>query len=114
MITIYHNARCSKSREGLQILKNSGQEYQVKEYLKEPLSEKELRDLLDKLGMAPMEIIRTDENIWKEIYKDRDVDDEELIRAMVAHPALIQRPIVVKDDSAVVGRPPSRINELLR
>ena len=114
MITIYHNARCSKSREGLQILKASGQEYQVKEYLKEPLSEKELRDLLDKLGMAPMEIIRTDENIWKEIYKDRDVDDEELIRAMVAHPALIQRPIVVKDDSAVVGRPPSRINELLR
>ena len=113
MITIYHNARCSKSREGLEIVAASGEEYQVKEYLKEPISEKELKDILKKLGMAPMEIVRTEESLWKEIYKERDVDDEELIRAMVAHPVLMQRPIVVKEDSAVLGRPPSRIKEFL-
>lgn len=113
MITIYHNPRCSKSREGVEILAASGQEYQVQEYLEHPFSEKELTEILGKLNMSPMEIIRTDEKIWKEIYKDRDVNDEELIRAMVAHPILIQRPIVVKDDKAVLGRPPSKIRELL-
>ena len=113
MITFYHNPRCSKSREGLEIIKASGEEYQVREYLTESLSEKELTELLKKLGMSPMEIIRTNENIWKEIYKDRDVDDQELIRAMVAHPSLMQRPIAVKGDSAVLGRPPERIKELL-
>lgn len=113
MLTIYHNARCSKSRQGLEILKESGEDYEIREYLKEPVSEEELKDLLNKLGMAPIELVRTEEKIWKENYKGKDLSDEELVRVMTAHPKLIQRPIVVKDKSAVVGRPPSKISELI-
>ena len=113
MITIYHNSRCSKSREGLQLLKNSGKDFEVREYLKEPVSEKELSELLQKLGLAPIELVRTQEKLWKENYKDRDLSDEELIRLMAENPKLIERPIVFKGNSAVIGRPASRIEELL-
>lgn len=113
MITIYHNARCRKSREGLEILKASGEDFTIREYLKEPVSEEELTTLLDKLGMAPIELVRTEEKIWKEKYKGKDLSDEELIRVMTANPKLIQRPIVVKAHGAVVGRPASKITELL-
>lgn len=113
MITIYHNARCSKSREGLQLVKDSGKEFEVREYLKEPVSENELTELLQKLGIAPIELVRTQEKLWKEKYKDRDLSDKELIRIMVENPKLIERPIVVKGNSAVIGRPASRIEELL-
>lgn len=113
MIKIYHNSRCSKSREGLETLKNSGQEYEIREYLKEPLKEEELKGLLKKLGMVPMELIRTNEKIWKEEYKQRDLNEEELIRLMIKHPKLIQRPIIEKKEKAVVGRPAAKISELL-
>ncbi|GAB2771818.1 arsenate reductase (glutaredoxin) [Salinimicrobium soli] len=113
MITIYHNARCRKSREGLELLNESGKDFEVREYLKEPVSEAELKQILDKLGMAPIELVRTEEKIWKENYRDRDLTDDELIRIMTENPKLIQRPIVVKDNSAVVGRPAERIKELL-
>lgn len=113
MITIYHNPRCSKSREGLELLKESGEEYKVREYLKEPVTEEELANLLEQLGMAPIELVRTEEKIWKENYKEIDLSDDELIRVMTEHPKLIQRPIVVKDHKAVVGRPASKITELL-
>ncbi len=113
MITIYHNPRCSKSREGLELVKGSGEEYKVREYLKEPVSEEELSSLLEQLGMAPIELVRTEEKIWKENYKGKDLSDDELIRVMTEHPKLIQRPIVVKDQTAVVGRPPSKITELI-
>lgn len=113
MITIYHNPRCSKSREGLELVKGSGEEYKVREYLKEPVSEEELSSLLEQLGMAPIELVRTEEKIWKENYKGKDLSDDELVRVMTEHPKLIQRPIVVKDQTAVVGRPPSKITELI-
>ena len=113
MITIYHNARCKKSREGLEVVNESGQNFKVREYLKEPLSEEELQTLLTQLGMAPIELVRTDEKIWKENYKGKDISDKELIRVMVENPKLIQRPVVVKGNSAVVGRPASKIEELL-
>ena len=113
MITIYHNPRCSKSREGLELVKGSGEEYKVREYLKEPVSEEELSSLLEQLGMAPIELVRTEEKIWKENYKGKDLSDDELIRVMTDHPKLIQRPIVVKDQTAAVGRPPSKITELI-
>ena len=71
MITVYHNARCKKSREGLEIVKNSGKDYEVREYLKEPLSETELKQILDKLSFYPMQLIRTNEKIWKEEYKNK-------------------------------------------
>lgn len=113
MITIYHNPRCSKSRQGLEVLKESGKDFKVREYLKEPVSEEELSEVLEKLGMAPIELVRTEEKIWKENYKGKDLSDKELIRVMTEHPKLIQRPIVVKDNSAVVGRPASNITELI-
>ena len=113
MITIYHNARCKKSREGLELVNESGQEFEVREYLKEPLSEEELQNLLIKLGMAPIELVRTEEKIWKENYKGKDISDKELVRVMVEYPKLIQRPLVVKGNSAVIGRPASKIEELI-
>ena len=113
MITIYHNARCRKSREGLEILKESGKDFEIREYLKQPLSEKELAALLQKLNMAPIELVRTEEKIWKENYRDRDLSDNELIRIMAEHPKLIQRPVVETDTKAVVGRPASNIEDLI-
>lgn len=113
MITIYHNARCKKSREGLEAVNESGQDFEVREYLKEPLSEEELEEILQKLGMAPIELVRTEEKVWKENYKGKDLNDKELVRVMVENPKLIQRPIVVKDNSAVVGRPAKKIKDLL-
>ena len=113
MITIYHNARCRKSREGLEIVKQSEKDYVVREYLKEPLTEEELKELVKKLNIAPIELVRTEEKIWKQEYRNKDLDDEELIRVMAEHPKLIQRPVVVRDNEAVVGRPAERISQLI-
>ncbi|MCM8569934.1 arsenate reductase (glutaredoxin) [Gramella jeungdoensis] len=113
MLKIYHNARCRKSREGLEILKNSDKEFEIKEYLKEPLSEEELEALINKLDIAPIQLVRKNEKIWKEDYKDKDLSDRELITVMVKNPKLIERPIVEDDKKAVVGRPPSEIEKML-
>jgi len=113
MLKIYHNTRCKKSREGLEILKNSGKEFQIKEYLKDPLSEGELENLIKKLKITPIQLVRKNEKIWKEEYKDRDLSDAEIITAMVKNPKLIERPIVETEKKAVIGRPPSDIEKLL-
>lgn len=113
MITIYHNPRCSKSREGIKTLEASGKQFEVREYLKEPFSEEELSSLLKKLNFAPIELVRTQEKIWKEEYSNRDLNDEELVRVMLENPKLIQRPIVEKDGKAVVGRPAENIEKLV-
>ena len=113
MLRIYHNTRCKKSREGLEILKNSGKDFEIKEYLKEPLTESELEKLVKKLGIAPIQLVRKNEKIWKEEYKDKDLSDNELITVMVKNPKLIERPVVETDDKAVIGRPPSDIEKLL-
>lgn len=113
MITIFHNPRCSKSRQGLELVRQSGEEFEVREYLKDPLTETELTSLLKKLGMAPIELVRTSEKVWKNDYKGKDLNDAELIRVMVQHPSLIQRPIVLKNHKAIVGRPTEKISELL-
>ena len=113
MITIFHNPRCSKSREGLQVLQESGKEYQVREYLKVNFSEEELTQLLQKLQLSPKELVRTNEKIWKEEFKNKDFTDSELIKILVAHPKLIQRPIVSNGKKAVLARPASEISKLL-
>ncbi|MGA9590902.1 MAG: arsenate reductase (glutaredoxin) [Salegentibacter sp.] len=113
MITIYHNTRCKKSREGLELLEKSGKEFQVREYLKEPLSEEELEKLLDKMSLSPIQLVRKNEKIWKEEYRDKDLSDKELIHVMVKHPKLIERPIVENEREAVVGRPASDIERVL-
>ena len=113
MITIYHNPRCKKSREGLEVLKNSGKEFEVRQYLKDQLSEEELEKILKKLEIMPIDLVRTNEKIWKEEFKDQDLSDDQVIKAMLQIPKLIERPIVETDEKAVIGRPASKIEEII-
>lgn len=113
MIQIYHNPKCSKSREGLEILKDSGEEFEIIEYTQNPVSEKELKSILKKLKIKPVELIRKNEKTWKENYKDKKLSDEDLIKIMVENPNLIERPIVIKNDKAIIGRPASMIKDIL-
>ena len=113
MITIYNNPRCRKSREGLEILEKSGREFEKREYLKEPLKEEELENLISKLQIAPIQLVRKNESIWKENYRDRDLSDRELISILAENPKLIERPVVENEKKAVIGRPPSNIEKIL-
>jgi len=110
---ILHNPRCRKSREGLKILEDSGQDFTIVEYLKEPLTKEQLSEVLSKLDMSAMDLVRKNEKEWKENFKGREMSEEEVVAAMVAHPKLIERPIVISGDRAVVGRPPENISQLL-
>lgn len=110
---IYHNPRCRKSREGLQLLEASGKEFETVLYLENPPSVKEIKEIIKMLGIKPIELVRTGEADWKDNFKGKDLSDEEIIKAMTTYPKLIERPIVVKGDKAVVGRPPEKIKELL-
>ena len=113
-VKIYHNPRCSKSRQGLQLLKENNVDFEVVEYLKNPPTKDELKELIKKLGIKPIDLVRKNEKIWKENFKGKDLTDEQIIDAMVTYPKLIERPIVIKDDKAVVGRPPENILELIK
>ncbi len=113
MITFYHNPRCRKSREALQLLEASGKTFRLVDYQKEPLNPQDLETLLVKLGMSASELIRTNELLWKENYKNRALPERELIGLMAEHPRLMERPILESGGRAVVGRPPERILELL-
>ncbi len=110
---IYHNPRCSKSRQGLEILKNSNQDFEVVEYLKTPLTFSELEQLIAKLKIEPIDLVRKNEAIWKEQFKGKTIDNKGIITAMVENPKLIERPIVVKNNIAVIGRPPEKILSIL-
>ena len=109
---IFHNPRCRKSREGLAILKEHTDDFEIVEYLKNPPTYEELVDILKKLNMKPIELVRTKEAIWKEQYKGKELSDEEIIKAMVENPKLIERPIVITEQKAVLGRPPENINNI--
>lgn len=110
---IYHNPRCRKSREGLAILQEAQVEIDVIEYLKNPVSGEELQDILQKLGIPAIDLVRKNEAIWKEKFKNKNLSESEVIEAMVDFPKLIERPIVIKGDKAVIGRPPENISALL-
>lgn len=110
---IFHNPRCRKSREGLQILEDSKKNFEVVLYLENPPSEKELKLIILKLGITPIELLRKGEADWKENFKGLDLSDDKIIEAMVTYPKLIERPIVISGDKAVIGRPPERIKDLL-
>jgi arsenate reductase len=113
-VTIYHNPRCSKSRQTLELLREQGIDPEVIEYLQSPPDEKTLGELLEKLGLAPGELLRTKEDEYQELGLDAKKDDPAaLIRAMVENPILIERPIVVKGDQARLGRPPEQVLEIL-
>ena len=113
MIKIYHNPRCSKSRQGVAILEDSGKEFEIIKYLDDTLSEAQLSDIIQLLGIKPIELVRKNEKIWKENFKGKELSDSEIIKAMVENPRLIERPIVINDQKAVVGRPPENIKDVL-
>lgn len=113
MLKIYHNPRCGKSREGLEILEKSGKDFEMVKYLEDVPSEEELKSLIGYLNIAPIDLVRKNETVWKENYKGKELSDDQIIRAMVEHPKLMERPIVVKGDKAVIGRPPETIKTLL-
>ena len=111
---IYHNPRCRKSREGLQLLENSRQNFKIIDYLNDPPTQKELNDILNMLGFKPIQLVRKNESIWKENYKNKELTDVEIVKAMCDHPKLIERPIVIKGNKAVLGRPLENIEALLK
>lgn len=113
MITIYHNSRCAKSRGGLAYLEEKGVEFQVRQYLKEPFTETELKNLIAKTGLKPIDIVRKEEAYFKENLKGKNLSDDEWIAEMVKEPKLIQRPIVEKGEMAVMARPVENIDKLL-
>lgn len=113
MLKIYHNPRCSKSRLGLEMLKNSGEKFQIIDYLKNRLSEEELGEIISFLGIPAEEMVRKNEPGWKETYSGKSLSEAEIIRAMANDPKLIERPIVVKNGKAVIGRPTEKIKILL-
>jgi len=113
MLKIYHNPRCTKSRQTLQLIEEEGQMVEVVEYLKTIPSKQELAELIEKLGITPEKLIRKGEKDYKENFKGKDLSDDEWLEAMVKYPKLIERPIVVKGDKAVLGRPPENVKILL-
>jgi len=113
-VRIYHNPRCSKSRETLQLLEQQGETMSVIEYLKHPPSHAELQAILDTLGLKPRQLMRTKEAEYKDNgLDDPALSDSDLIEAMIRIPKLIERPIVVKDGKAAIGRPPEKVLEIL-
>src|SRR5690606_34169334 len=103
MIQIYHNPRCSKSREGLSILEESGKDFEVIPYMQESLNAEDLKKIILTLGMDPIDLVRKNEAVWKENYRDKILTDDQIIEAMVEHPQLIERPVVVNGNRAVIG-----------
>ncbi|NNL02921.1 MAG: arsenate reductase (glutaredoxin) [Eudoraea sp.] len=114
MIKIYHNPRCRKSREGLALVESSGKDFEIINYLEEVPSKDELRKVLEYLTLSPEQLVRKNEAIWKEKFKGENLSDDQIIDAMLEYPKLIERPIVIKGDKAVIGRPSKKIIELLK
>ena len=113
MIKIYHNPRCSKSRQGLSLLENSGKPFVIIKYLVQIPTEEELIAVLKKLNIPPVNLVRKNEAIWKENYKGKELSDIEIIKAMIKNPKLIERPIVVNGTKATIGRPLENITAIL-
>ena len=113
-VEIYHNPRCSKSRQTLQLLQEQGVEPQITEYLKTPPDRETLERILDMLGLEPRELMRTKEAEYKEAGLDNaDLSRDQLIQGMLDHPKLIERPIVIKNGKAAIGRPPEKVLDIL-
>ncbi len=112
-LKVYHNPRCSKSRMSLAYLDEKGIDYEIVDYLNEIPSKKQLQDVLKQLGMSAHELIRKGEAIYKDNYKGKELSESEWIDAMIAHPKLIERPIVISGNKAVVARPTEAIEALL-
>ena len=113
MIKIYHNPRCKKSREGLAILEKSNKEFEIVRYLDDIPSVETLTEIIKLLGITPIQLVRKTESIWKEHFKGKELSDAKIIEAMISNPKLIERPIVINNNKAVIGRPPENIISIL-
>ena len=113
MIQIYHNSRCGKSRECLAFLEKSGKKYEIIKYLDEVPSFEELKTIITKLGIKPIELVRQKEKVWIENYKNKDLSNDEIIQTMISNPILIERPIVINGNKAVIARPLENINTVI-
>lgn len=113
MTTLYHNPRCSKSRQALRLLEEKGETIEVIKYLENPPTHQELKQVIELLGIRPIDLVRTQETEWKDNYKGKNLSDQEIIDAMVQYPKLIERPIAVQGTHAVVGRPPEKVLDIL-
>lgn len=113
MIQIYHNPRCGKSRNCLAFIEQTNQEYEIISYLTETPSFDELKKLLEKLNLQPIELVRIKEKIWIENYKGKELTNDQIIQAMIENPILIERPIVIKDGKAIIGRDLDRVASFL-
>jgi arsenate reductase len=111
-ITIYHNPRCGKSRAALALIQGHGVEPCIIEYLKNPPSAAELKSILGQLGIRAEALVRKGEDVFKSTYAGRTLSETEWIEAMIQNPVLIERPIVVRDGRAVIGRPPENVRQL--
>ena len=109
---VYHNASCSKSRQALEIIKENTSEFEIIEYLKNPLKAKEIKKLLLQLNITASELVRTQEGLWKDQYKGKVLTENKIINIMVKNPKLIERPIIEHNDKAVIGRPLENILSL--
>ena len=113
-ITIYHNPRCRKSREAVQHLEGHNINFEVVKYLEDNLNEKELSDILAKVGKKPSEILRKNETLWKTEFKNKNLEEREILTVLVKHPKLIERPIIISDDNGVIARPLENLVEFLK
>ena len=113
MITIYHNSRCAKSREGLCEIEILQQPVTIRNYMIDHFTSDELREVIKKLGIQPIELVRSKESIWIENYKNKELSSDEIIEAMLNYPKLIERPIIVYGEKAIIARPKERIKELI-
>ena len=111
---IYHNPRCRKSRETLSIIREHSEEINIVEYLKTPPSKKEIKFILKLLNMSAEDLIRKEEKLFKDLYRGKDLSQDEWVNILLKNPILIQRPIVVKDSAAIIGRPPINVLALLK
>ena len=115
MFVIYHNPRCSKSRQALALLRDNAIEPIIVEYLKEPITKPQLKELLKKLGLEPRELLRKSEKEFKDLQlSNKSLSDDIVIDFMIKHPKLIERPIIVRGDHAVIGRPADKIFNLMK
>jgi len=113
MIQVLHNPRCGKSRNCLAFLTEADQSFEVINYLQNPLSLAEIQDLLQKLGIKPLALVRQKETVWIENYKNKALTDNEIIKALSEHPILIERPIVIKNNKAIIGRDLEKLQEFI-
>lgn len=110
---IYHNPRCRKSREGIEYLKEKKVKFEIIEYLKNNISEENIKSLLKKLGISAIDLVRKNESVWKENFKNKKLSENQIIKILQKEPKLIERPIIESNDAAVIGRPKVNIDKLI-